>query len=552
MRVLRLADMTALLQHVVVRQAERRPDAIALVMDQQRMTYGQLEVASNQLARLLKAAGCRKGDRVCFLMPKSPAAIVSMLGILKADCVHVPLDPASPASRLATIVESCDSGWILAAGRVSRLLDELLSGAGRSRSISVGWVDEENEMTGSVRPKFVRDDLLHFAGSPVDSRNASEDPAHILFTSGSTGTPKGVVITHANVLRFVEWAVGYFGIGCSDRHSGHPPLHFDLSQFDIFGTFAGGAELHLVPAEVSLLPNRLADFIRRSDLTQWFSVPSVLNYMAKFDVVQPHDFPGLERVLWCGEVLPTPALIYWMRRLPHVRFTNLYGPTETTIASSYYTVPACPDDPCQAIPIGRACAGEELLLLGEDLQPVPCGETGDLYIGGVGLSPGYWGDPQKTAAAFVQRRGTGGASTRLYKSGDLARIGADGLVYYLGRADSQIKSRGYRIELGEIEAALHAVVGVKECAVVAIPSDGFEGTTLCCAYVSAFPATLDAAALLNQLRTRLPSYMFPTRWAALHHLPKNSSGKIDRPQLRRMFEQDGIETRGATQAARLC
>jgi acyl-coenzyme A synthetase/AMP-(fatty) acid ligase len=305
-----------------------------------------------------------------------------------------------------------------------------------------------------------------------------------------------------------------------------------------------------VPADVSLLPNQLADFIRRSELTQWFSVPSVLNYMAKFDAVKVNDFPSLKRLLWCGEVFPTPALMYWMQRLPRVSFTNLYGPTETTIASSYYTVPKCPENPCEPIPIGAACAGEQLLVLGDNLDPLRPDETGDLYIGGVGLSPGYWRDPEKTAAAFVQPPGPADSSSRIYKTGDLAKVGADGLVYYVGRADAQVKSRGYRIELGEIEAALNASGHVKECAVVAIPSDGFEGTTICCAYVSTGHADVDTRLLLSQLRKLLPSYMFPSRWAALNQLPKNSSGKIDRPQLRRMFDPDGTQIAGAAQAAR--
>jgi len=410
-------------------------------------------------------------------------------------------------------------------------------------------MDDEADLGGSVRPEFSRRDLNNYSRSFVDAGNTSEDAAHILFTSGSTGTPKGVVITHANVIHFVEWAVKYFGIDASDRNSGHPPLHFDLSQFDIFGTFAAGAQLHLVPGDVGLMPNQVAGFIRRSELTQWFSVPSVLNYMAKFDAVKANDFPCLKRVLWCGEVFPTPALMYWMQRLPSVTFTNLYGPTETTIASSYHTVSWCPADPCESVPIGTPCDGEQLLVLDEQLKPVPPGETGDLYIGGVGLSPGYWRDQEKTAAAFIQHPESTEPSHRIYKSGDLAKVGADGLVYYVGRADSQVKSRGYRIELGEIEAALNALGDLKECAVVAIPSEGFEGTTLCCAYVSAADANVHTRLLLSQLRKHLPSYMLPSRWAPFTQLPKNSSGKIDRPQLRRMFEQDGTQTSRTAQTA---
>ena len=244
---------------------------------------------------------------------------------------------------------------------------------------------------------FARDDLASLpAQTPVA---ASPDLAHLLFTSGSTGAPKGVMIEHANVVAFVEWALRHFGTRAGDRISGHPPLHFDLSTFDIYATLAAGAELHLVPASLGLDPKGTARFIRDRELTQWFSVPSVLTYLARFDAVAQDDFPSLERLLWCGEVLPTPVLAHWMRRLPHVRFTNLYGPTEATIASSFYDVPEVPPDESVPVPIGLPCDGESLVVLDGD-TPAPVGGIGELHIGGVGLSPGYWRDEEKTAAAF--------------------------------------------------------------------------------------------------------------------------------------------------------
>jgi amino acid adenylation domain-containing protein len=388
--------------------------------------------------------------------------------------------------------------------------------------------------------------VLRAPSAPLAYRNSSVDAAHILFTSGSTGTPKGVVIAHRNVIRFVEWARRYFGLGPADRVSGHPPLHFDLSTFDVFGTFASGAQLHLVPPEINLLPKALAEFIRGAELTQWFSVPSLLSYMAKFDAVQFNDFPSLRRLLWCGEVFPTPALRYWMARLPHVTFTNLYGPTETTIASSYYTVPRCPEDDGTAIPIGTPCDGEQLLVLNEALQPVPPGEVGDLYIGGVGLSPGYWRDPEKTRAAFVPNPFSADPADRVYRTGDLARIGDDGLVYFLGRADSQITSRGYRIELGEIEAALNAMSELQECAVVAISTDGFEGTVICCAYAPRAGVSVTHAGIRKELAKVLPAPMLPSRWMALERLPRNANGKFDRRWLQEAFASH--ETAAAGQA----
>jgi len=529
-----------LLQHRVTDQAGRRPDAGALVFKDRRLTYAALDQESNRLARTLQAAGVARGDRVCLLCPKSPAAIIAILAVLKADAIYVPLDPASPAPRLEKMIAACDDRWILAGGGVASTLDALFAAPAFAATHAVGWLGD-GAPPARVPPSFTWDDVARASSDLLSGTNRPGDAAHILFTSGSTGTPKGVVITHDNVRHFIEWAVGYFGTAATDRISGHPPLHFDLSTFDIFGTFTAGAELHLVPPELSLLPHKVAELIRVAELTQWFSVPSVLNYMAKFDVVRSGDFPSLRRVLWCGEVLPTPSLIYWMRRLPHVTFTNLYGPTEATIASSYYTLPACPASEDEVIPIGRACAGEELLVLDDALRPVPLGEVGDLYIRGAGLSPGYWRDADKTRGAFFPYSGSAGPGDRIYRTGDLATLGTDGLVRYLGRADFQIKTRGYRVELGEIEAALHALGTLRECAVVGAQSRDFDGTAICCAYVPADPATVTPATLRAALAAVLPPYMVPSRWRMLDALPKTSNGKIDRRPLQEQFAAEGVE-----------
>ena len=530
--------MPSLLQQLVTGQAERRPEQTAIVYQQERLSYGELEENSNRLAHLLKEAGCRRGDRVGFLIPKTPAAITVILGILKADCAYVPLDTSSPAPRLGKIIDACAPRFIIAGGAVTSLLDELMADDSRRDEIAIGWTGEGRIEANNFKASFSREDLGTYSSEPLDYQNASTDAAHILFTSGSTGAPKGVVITHSNVIHFINWAAEYFGPKPTDRISSHPPLHFDLSTFDIYGTLGAGAQLHIVPTELNLLPHKLAEFIRASELTQWFSVPSVLNFMAKAEVVNQDDFPALERLLWCGEVFPTPPLIYWMRRLPHVKFTNLYGPTEATIASSYYTVPRCPDDERAEIPIGAPCDGEGLVTLDEELKPVPAGEIGDLYISGVGLSPGYWQDPEKTDAVFIKRPGSSDPNDRIYKTGDLAKVGEDGLFYYLGRADSQIKSRGYRIELGEIETALNALNLTEECAIVAINTGGFEGVAICCAYVTLKDVDASPARLRTEMNKVLPNYMMPARWMRLDLLPKNANGKIDRKELRERFQQD--------------
>jgi amino acid adenylation domain-containing protein len=533
----------ARLQDWLTTQAERRPEASAIVFRGQSTSYGTLEQASNRLARALRAAGCIPGDRVALLLPKSPQALVAMFGVLKADCIYVPIDTSSPPARIERLVQLCECRCLLAEHSTAGLVSQLASTSLLPRVL---WMDRGASLPGVESP-FFWDDVETLSGAPVDSRNGDDDPAHILFTSGSTGTPKGVVITHSNVLHFVRWALRYFGIGPNDRISGHPPLHFDLSTFDIYGTIAAGAQIHLLPPEISVLPHRLADFIRDSELTQWFSVPSALLPIAKFDVLQPNHFPALRRLLWCGEKFPLPALIYWMRRLPRVSFVNLYGPTEATIASSYYRVAQCPVDDQAEIPIGGACDGEALLVLDDQLSPVAPGEIGDLYIRGAGLSPGYWKDPAKTAEVFRLNPHSSNPMDRIYKTGDLAKIGSDGLIYLVGRSDSQIKSRGYRIELGEIEAALDAIPEVQDAAVVALDFAGADAKTICCAYVPLPGHELTPIALKGWLARVLPRYMIPERWMTLERMPHNGNGKADRRLLKEMFYlETGATPREAT------
>ena len=523
--------MTRHLQDLLAASVDRHADRPALVGVDETLTYAELDAAVNRVAHVLLAHGLTPGARVCVLAEKAPWTVAALIGTLRAGGAYVPVDPAGPASRVARIVGAAEPEVVLVDAGSRALLDEVLAELPGPLPV-VGAIDD-------APAAFTRADLL---AAPADAPGAAPaDLAHLLFTSGSTGAPKGVMITHDTVLAFVDWALRHFGAKPGDRISGHPPLHFDLSTFDIYATLAAGAELHLVPASLGIDPRGTASFIRDRALTQWFSVPSVLTYLARFDAVAQDDFPALERLLWCGEVLPTPVLAHWMRRLPHVRFTNLYGPTEATIASSFFDVPEVPADETLPVPIGRACEGEELHVLDEAMAPVPAGETGELWIGGAGLSPGYWRDPEKTAAAF---RADPVAGERLYRTGDLARADVDGVVHFLGRADSQIKSRGYRIELGEIEAALATVAGIRECAVVGVDTGGFEGTTICCAYSVAEGHELPPTELRSAVAELVPRYMVPARWAELDDLPHNVNGKIDRPALRERFTPAGAATGG--------
>lgn len=529
-------------------QARVRPEATAVALGEEVLTYGRLDELSDALAALLRETDCRAGDRVALLAPRSPRTVAAALGVYKAGALLVPLDPEGPAARQEKVLRSSGCRLLLADGGAAgaRRAEEVLLRPGLPDGLHLGWFGPSRELAeAGLAAVFTGEDADRYRGAPPPGEPAgSGDAAHILFTSGSTGEPKGVVVRHESVIRFVEWAVDHFRIEPGERLSGHSPLHFDLSTFDLFGSLAAGAELHLIPPELNLLPHRLAELIRRSRLTQWFSVPSVLNYMARFDVVEPGDFPALRRLMWCGEVFPTPALVYWMERLPHARFTNLYGPTEATIASSFHDVPRAPEDERAPVPIGRACPGEELLVLDRHLRPVAPGEQGELYLRGVGLSPGYWQDPARTREVFLPDPAGGGPGERIYRTGDLARLGEDGLVYFCGRADSQVKSRGYRVELGEVEIAVASLGLAREAVVTAVPTDGFEGHRICCAYVPAPDRDATPSALRRELRRLLPDYMIPARWLTYERLPRNANGKLDRKRIQEEIQNARHATPG--------
>jgi amino acid adenylation domain-containing protein len=521
-----------LLQHGVLEQALLRAEAPALAWQGEKLSYGALVEASQRVSQLLAGLGCRRGDRVVLLVPKSPLAIQAMLGTLGADCAYTPVDLKNPAARVGQILQALEARVLVACREAAPLVASLAKDGGLDPALRVAWLD--GEAPEGVPSDATAEDLAACPSHALPCENQASDLAHILFTSGSTGVPKGVMITHANVMAFITWAIEHFQIRPGDRCSGHSPLHFDLSTFDVYGTLWAGAELHPIAPEMNLLPHKLAQLIRDRELTQWFSVPSALNHMAKAGAVSEYDFPALRRLLWCGEAWHAAGLAHWMRRLPHVRFTNLYGPTEATIASSFYDVPGVPDDETRPVPIGRGCAGEELLVLDETLRHAAAGETGDLFIRGVGLSPGYWRDAAKTAAAFLPNPFRDDAD-RIYRTGDLARLGEDGEIVLVGRADTQIKSRGYRIELGEIEAALHVLDELEESAVVAVESAGIDGLAIACGYVPRPGTELVPADLRTRLSARLPAYMIPSRWRRFERLPLNANGKVDRKALKEIF-----------------
>ena len=523
--------MNSALQDWVTQAAQRAPQSRAIVGEDRTLTYAEVDDYSERLASMLLAMGCRRGDRVAVLMPQSARAVASLIGVLKAGCAYVPLDPSGANVRTAEMLRQCEPRILLAGGCEPAVLEDLDS-RGALRHSLTGWLEHAG---GPERPTFTLHDVEAMPARGPRPCSHPDDLAYILFTSGTTGKPKGVPISHASVHAFISWVVDYFELGPEDRLSGHTALTFDLSTFDIYATFAAGAELHHVPRRSLLIPHEVPAFIQERALTLWFSVPSQLAYVARFDALKGRRLDSLRHVAWCGDVLAPRNLVYWRERLPGVAFTNLYGPTETTVASSYYRVPDDFGVESGGVPIGTPCPGEELLVLDQALRPAAVGETGDLYIGGVGLSPGYWRNEERTRSAFVCDPRPGHVGRRLYRTGDRGRVREDGIVEFLGRADFQIKTAGYRVEPAEVEQAIANLPEVLACAVVPVVSDDFAGSVIGCAYVPSNGKPIRTGEIKQRLADVLPAYMVPSRWLVLSELPTDSRGKIDRGHLQALM-----------------
>lgn len=353
-------------------------------------------------------------------------------------------------------------------------------------------------------------------------RTGPDDLAYVLYTSGSSGSPKGVTLTHGNGLAFVEWAAQELDLSAHDRLSSHAPLHFDLSIFDLYAAAYAGAAVVLVPVKALVFPVDLAQFIEDARVTVWYSVPSALTLLVRQGSLTAGCFPQLRVVLFAGEVFPAPALRSLMAGVPHARFVNLYGPTETNVCTWYdVTRPPSSDTP---VPIGRPIAGTTAVVVGDDGRLVAAGQSGELLISGPTVMRGYWGDPDRTARALVRNP----AGAPAYRTGDIVRRNADGELVFLGRRDHQVKTRGYRVELAEIEAALYRHPAVTECAVIAVPDELVTNRLVACLVLSA-PAA--PPGLARSCRDRLPRYMIPDRFEFFETLPRTSTDKIDRTAL---------------------
>jgi amino acid adenylation domain-containing protein len=527
--------MAYLLQRLLTEAAARQPQRPAVASDGCLLTYQELDQLSNKVARALLRLGVAPGDRVAVLAPKSAAAVAGVYGALKAGACYVPLDPKAPAGRLSHIVADSGAAVIVAdeartsqaaglANAVPRSPRVVVSVPGRAERAEAARVPAQG---APVAPWTA---VAGESGEPLAEERAIEtDLAYILYTSGSTGTPKGVMISHRSSLTFVDWAAAAAGLGEQDRVCSPAPLHFDLSVFDIFATCRAGACLTVLPGEAATFPVSIARWLEAERITVWYSVPSVLTLLASYGGLQQLDLSGLRVVIFAGEVFPPKHLARLMAELPHPRYLNWYGPTETNVCTAYEVPPSWAD--ARPVPIGKACANTEVFAVTSDGCRVSRpGEEGELYVRGPSLMQGYWGQPAKTSEALVRNPFRSEYDEAVYRTGDLVTLDAAGNYAFVGRRDGMVKVRGYRVELGEVEATLYRHPAIREAAVLPVP-DELLGSRLRAVVAADGAGSLTRENVLDHCRRWLPGYMVPDMVEFREVLPRTSTGKVDRAGL---------------------
>jgi amino acid adenylation domain-containing protein len=517
--------MTFLLPHAVDKAAHQYPDREAVRFCGRSLTYAQLAGRAGRLARLLREQGVKRGDRVGIYVNKSLESAISLYGIMKSGAAYVPLDPFAPVTRLNYVIRDCGIRHLITQQDQLEQLQELVT-MGANLDCLVGITPQPELPIRCVTWDEVNS-LPTATG--FEAGTIEDDLAYILYTSGSTGDPKGIMHTHRSGLGFAEWAASTYGLTFEDRLSNHAPLHFDLSTFDFFAGALAGASTVIIPEGLTKVPASLSKFVESETISVWYSVPFALIQLLLRGGLGARDLSALRWVLFAGEVFPTKHLRTLMAQLPNVRFSNLFGPTETNVCT-YYHVAQLPADLDEPIPIGRVCENAEALVVDTNDEPVPAGEVGELLVRGSILMRGYWGQPERTERAFWRRSSLSHLKDTFYRTGDLVQLQSGGNYKYLGRKDRQIKTRGYRIELDEVEVGLLSHELVEEAAVYPIPdSDGshlIEAEIIPKPGVAILPADLE-----KHLSSRLPLYAIPARFIITMDLPRTSTGKINRRAL---------------------
>ncbi|MBF1989860.1 amino acid adenylation domain-containing protein [Fischerella thermalis] len=485
-------------------QVEKTPDAVAVVFENEQLTYRELNIRANQLAHYLQKLGVGKDVLVGICVERSLSMVIGLLGILKAGGAYLPLDPEYPQERLAFMLENSQTSVLLTQ---QHLLESLPTYTTQLICLDSNWQTIAQEDIENPISNVIFDNL-----------------AYVIYTSGSTGRPKAAMNTHRGICNRLLWMQDYCQLTAADRILQKTPFSFDVSVWEFFLPLLFGARLVLAKPGGHQDSNYLAQLIAEQQITTVHFVPSMLQIFLEEPKID--NCGCLKRVICSGEALPVKLEKLFFRRL-NAELHNLYGPTEAAVDVTYW---ACKNNSTTAtVIIGRPIANTQIYLLDKHLQSVPLGVVGELYIGGVGVGRGYFNSSDLTAEKFIPNPFSSKPGARLYKTGDQARYLSDGNIEFFGRIDNQVKIRGFRIELGEIEARLNQHPNVRE-AVVKVWED--EGDKRLVGYVSSqSKPQLTVTQLRSFLKEQLPEYMIPSAFVILEALPLTPNGKIDRRAL---------------------
>ncbi len=486
-------------------QVERTPGAVALIFEEQQMTYHELNQRANQLAHRLQKLGVVPGVLVGLCMDRSLEMVVSLLAILKAGGAYVPLDPAYPTERLAFMLEDTRAPVLVTQQRFVASLP--------TQGVDVICPDSEwNE-------------IAQEPGENLVNRTTVDNLAYVMYTSGSTGKPKGVEIRHRSINRLV-FGADYARLDATRTILHMAPISFDAATLEVWGALLHGARCILFPERIPT-PKSIGAVVHTHKVTTAWLTASLFN--AVIDEA-PEALQGIEQLLVGGEALSVVHIRRALEKLPGTQLINGYGPTESTTFTCCHPIPERLCESTRSIPIGRPIGNTQVYILDKHLHPLPIGVPGELYIGGAGLARGYFNRPELTNEKFIAHPFKDEPGARLYKTGDLVRYLPDGSIDFLGRLDHQIKLRGFRIELGEIEAILGQHAAVREALVIAHQDE--RGEKHLVAYVvPQQEQKVTSDELRGFLKEHVPEYMVPSDFMLLEAMPLTPNGKVDRRAL---------------------
>ena len=486
------------------------PTKIAFVQKDREIDYQTFLDISKKIGTSLTSLNERNKPIIIFI-DKTINALASMFGVLYSGNFYTMVDVNMPADRIDMILKTLEPIAIVTDNK------NLEKAKGISNNVPV-LIHEE-----LVDTKIDEDKLANVYEKLIDT-----DPMYVLFTSGSTGVPKGSVISHKALLAYSDWFTKTFDINENTIFGSQTPFYFSMSISDIFGTIRSGATFHIIPKMLFSFPVKLLEYLNESKINTIYWVPSALAIVANLkalDVVLPTT---LENILFAGEVMPTKQLNIWRKHLPNVKYANLFGPTETTDICTYYVVNREFDD-VETLPIGAHCDNCDVFIVKDDGSEALDGEEGELYARGSFVGLGYYNNPEKTNAAFVQNPLNKAYPELVYKTGDIVKYNELGELIYLSRRDFQIKHMGYRIELGEIEMNINALDGITTCACI------YVDDKIILYFVS---NELKEEDVITYAKDKLLAYMVPNVVNKITKMPHNANGKIDRVELKKMYEGD--------------